>query len=309
MVDQNQIIELIKTGLPIVATSPVLAKLIDVVGDVIKTLYLPTLTLKKGKAEVDVEIYRQKQQGELLDQQTFTLYEVAKLKNFVKTASFASEYLENIEVVSDNPVDFDWIMRFFDAIGSISNEELQKLWSKVLCGEIINPGNISLRTLDAIRNVSQKEAEIFNELCQLILISGDCYFINSNGFYQHNDSNQRSKKIIAEKGYVYSTHIIPLIEAGLLSIDNSLATDFSTDKTLLMYNKDTIVFIIAQNENAPAISIDAYFLTSCGIELFNVISSNDDFAPNNKYVNACFEEFKEEYPDLVVVIQDKEGLD
>ncbi len=309
MIDQNQIIELINTGLPIVAASPVLAKLIDVVGDVIKTLYLPTITLKKGKAEVDVEIYRQRQQEELLEQQTFTLYEVAKLKNFVKTAGFASEYLENVEAVSDNPVDFDWIMRFFDAVGSISNEELQKLWSRVLCGEIINPGNVSLRTLEVIRNISQKEAEIFNELCQLVLVSGDCYFINSNGFYQLHDSNQRSKKIIDEKGYVYSTHIIPLIEAGLLSIDNSLATDFSADKTLVVHNKDTVVFIIAQNDNAPTISIDSYFLTSCGVELFNVISSSDDFVPNKKYVNACFEEFKEEYPELVVVIENKEELD
>lgn len=56
MIDQNTIIEIINKGLPILASSPVLIKLIETVGGIVKTLYTPTLTLKNGKAEVDVEI-------------------------------------------------------------------------------------------------------------------------------------------------------------------------------------------------------------------------------------------------------------
>ena len=40
--DQNQIIELINTNLPIIAASPVVVKLIESVGNVVKALYLPT---------------------------------------------------------------------------------------------------------------------------------------------------------------------------------------------------------------------------------------------------------------------------
>ena len=36
----------------------------------------------------------------------------------------------------DTKIEFDWIMRFFDAVGNISNEELQRLWGKVLAGEM-----------------------------------------------------------------------------------------------------------------------------------------------------------------------------
>ena len=74
--DQNQIIELINTNLPIIAASPVVVKLIESVGNVVKALYLPTLTFKKGKAEVDVEMYRKQQEQGFLENQTFTLYEV-----------------------------------------------------------------------------------------------------------------------------------------------------------------------------------------------------------------------------------------
>ena len=94
MIDQNTIIEIINKGLPIVASSPVLIKLIETVGGVVKALYTPTLTLKNGKAEVDVEMYRKQQEGKLMENQPFTLYEITKLKNFVSSANFAAIELQ-----------------------------------------------------------------------------------------------------------------------------------------------------------------------------------------------------------------------
>lgn len=47
--DSNQLIELINNNLPIIAASPVVVKLIESMGNVVKTLYLPTLTYKKVK--------------------------------------------------------------------------------------------------------------------------------------------------------------------------------------------------------------------------------------------------------------------
>lgn len=298
--DQNQLIELINTNLPIIAASPVIVKLIESVGNVVKALYLPTLTFKKGKAEVDVEMYRKQQEQGLLDSQTFTLYEITKLKNFINTANFAAEDLNKEDIFSDEPIDFDWLMRFFDAVGNISNEELQKLWGKVLAGEVKNSGNFSLRTLDIVRNMTQKEAKLFNDFCRYILISGDCYCIYSNGFRESDNTNRLSKEIITKKGYKYSTHIIPLIECGLLSIDNTLATDFQFEKVLTVYNQNMVSFIMANPNDDVTMSIDAYFLTTCGIELFNIISQSNDFSCDNEYAISCFKELKEQYPKLTI---------
>ncbi len=46
----------------------------------------------------------------------------------------------------------------------ISEKELQQLWGNILAQEIIKPGSISLRTLDALENVSAAEAESFRKL-------------------------------------------------------------------------------------------------------------------------------------------------
>lgn len=299
MIDQNTIIEIINKGLPILASSPVLKKLIGTVGGIIKTLYTPTLTLKNGKAEVDVEIYRKQQEGKLLENQTFTLYEITKLKNFVSSAGFAAMELKGDNEQVDPKIEFDWIMRFFDAVGNISNEELQRLWGKVLAGEMKQSGTCSLRTMDIIRNLSQKEAEIFNKLSRYVLQSGDCYFILNNGFCEKSEDNVESYNYILKTGLKYSDSVIPMIECGLLSVDNALATDFESDNVLSIQNQEMVCFVIADSDSRlNSISIEPYFLTKSGMELYNIIQGMSDYHVNNDYPIICLRELKKQYPNL-----------
>lgn len=300
MIDQNGLIEIINNAAPIVATSPVLVKLTECITDVFKTLYSPRLTFRKGKAEVDVDMYRKKKEMELFDNQSFTLYEITRLKNFVNSAKFASLELERDDdsAFSNEDIDFDWIMRFFDAVGNISNEELQQLWGKVLAGEIRSPGKCSLRTLDIIRNMSANEAGIFNKLCSLVVHSGDCSFIFSNGFQEYDGINRYSKACIQKEGFVYSSDIIPMIECGLVSVENALSTDFKTEKTLAFYNKSIICLAIDETQTND-FTIEPYYLTSSGVELYHIISAGATFQENRDYMLSCCKEFKEYYPDLV----------
>lgn len=309
MIDQNTIIEIVNTSLPILASSPVLIKLVESVEDVIKTLYAPALTLKNGKAEVDVEVYRKQQNDRLLENQTFTLYEITKLKNFVNSANFASiELQRNDEQDVGDDIDFDWIMRFFDAVGNISNEELQKLWGKVLAGEIRHSGTCSLRTMDIVRNLSQNEAKIFNKLSQYVLQSGDCYFILNDGFCELNEYNIKSHEYILKTGLKYSESIIPMIECGLLSVDNALATDFESDNVLSIQNQKIVCFVIAYGIGRHSISIEPYFLTTSGIELYNIIQSMSDYNVNVDYPILCFRELKNQYPNLTFSVHKIIGI-
>lgn len=301
MIDQNTIIELINSGLPILASSPVLIKLIECVENLIKTFYAPALTLKEGKAKVDIELYRKQNSGELLANQNFTLYEITKLKNFINSANFASEELANEGgyIDENNNIDFDWIIRFFDAVGNVSNQELQKLWGKVLAGEIKSPGTCSLRTMDIIHNMSQKEAEIFDRLSKYVLKSGDCYFILNNGFLGVDEYNYNSHNYILKTGLNHGDDIIPMIESGLLSVDNSLATDFKSDRILTIENPNIICFIIADEVNEHFISLEPYFLTRSGIELYNIIQSMSEYKADIEYSLICFRELKNQYQDLI----------
>lgn len=291
MLDQETIIDLINTSLPIVASSPVIIKLIKSVEKIIKTLYMPVLTLRNGKAEVDVEIYRNQN---LPNNQSFTLYEITKLKNFINSARYAEEELRNNAEASSEDIDFDWLMRFFDAVSCISNEEMQALWGKVLAGEIKSPGNCSLRTLEIVRNMSSIEAGIFNKLCKYVVNSGDCYFIFDFGFSELNEFNQRSSTYIETSGLKYSESIIPMIECNLLSVDNRLATDFKTDRVLSIQN-DQVICLVINNEEENFISFEPYFLTKSGVELYNIISSMPEFRSSYTYPVLCFKELKEMY--------------
>lgn len=304
MIDQHTLIEIINNTAPIIATSPVVVKLVECVADIIKTLYLPVLTLKKGKAEVDVELYK-KQNLQILDNQSFTLYEVTKLKNFLNSAKFASLELENDDEpdVSGENVDFDWIMRFFNAVGNISNANMQQFWGKVLAGEIRKPGCCSLRTIDILWNMSQKEAETFDKLCRYVVHSGDCTFIFSNGFCEYDGTNTYSRACIAKDGLKYSSDIIPMIECGLISVDNSLSADFSTENSLVINNKSIICLVIDETQS-KRLTIEPYYLTNSGIELYRVISSCVGFSENQEYMISCCQELKQNNPDLFFTAND-----
>ena len=78
----------------------------------------------------------------LLETGRLSYVELYKCRNFLKIAKQADERIaayqgrqpevEVEEKKEQDIFDFDWLMRFFDAVGNISNEELQQLWGKVL---------------------------------------------------------------------------------------------------------------------------------------------------------------------------------
>ena len=120
------------------------------------------------------------------------MFELYKCRNFLKIAKRADEMIASYqanqpeveieETSQEDTFSFDWLMRFFDAVGNISNEDLQQLWGKVLANEIVKPKVCSLRTLDMIRNMSPEEAKTFSLLCKYVMQSGNTYYIDSADF-------------------------------------------------------------------------------------------------------------------------------
>lgn len=86
-----------------------------------------------------------------------------RLMNVGAVAGHAAEELKDKEVPDHDP-DPDWIARFFDGAQDVSSEELQKLWGKILAGEVKSPGQTSLRTLAILRSMTQQEAKNFSDL-------------------------------------------------------------------------------------------------------------------------------------------------
>ena len=163
----------------------------------------------------------------LLETGRLSYVELYKCRNFLKIAKQADERIaayqgrqpevEVEEKKEQDIFDFDWLMRFFDAVGNISNEELQQLWGKVLANEITRPKACSLRTLDMLRNMSSEEAKVFSALCRYAMQSGDTYYIDSAGFFCEEDGHKKCREFIQSKGLSYEEHIVPLLEPARLA--------------------------------------------------------------------------------------------
>lgn len=103
-----------------------------------------------------------------------------RLMNVGAIAGHAAEELKDKEVSDHNP-DPDWIARFFDGAQDVSSEELQKLWGRILAGEVKSPGQTSLRTLSILRNMTQQEAQDFSTLISTLMRFRIFIFISNEG--------------------------------------------------------------------------------------------------------------------------------
>ena len=109
------------------------------------------------------------------------------------------------EQVPDAPVDHDWTARFFDNAKDVSDEEMQKLWAKLLAGEVESPGRASLRTLDILRNMTQKEAKLFARVVNYIFVeasSSAWMFRGSNGVQAFPDISVDELYSLLEAGLI-----------------------------------------------------------------------------------------------------------
>ena len=97
---------------------------------------------------------------DLLKSRKMTYTELYKANNFLAIAKKADDIsVTNTGVIDAKQYDFDWFIRFYEATGCISDEEVQQLWAKLLSNEVNSPGHYSLKTIDVLRNLSKQDAE------------------------------------------------------------------------------------------------------------------------------------------------------
>lgn len=194
--------------------------------------------------------------------------ELQKQNNIECVISQAYNILENAEFCSREPVEQGWITRFFDSVADVSDEDLQKLWGKVLAGEIKQPKLYSLRTLETLKNLSKYEAELFQKIVP--------YIVNTSGnLFLPSDTE------ILQKYNILYGEIMRLDECGLINSGGliSLNPTISDTKHIALHNNSKIAFIQGLNTNEEKISIGEYGLTRAGKELFSIMdeTSNDEY--------------------------------
>lgn len=193
--------------------------------------------------------------------------EIKKQDNIEKVVDKASEFLEAETEVSEEPVDTDWITRFFNCVGEVSNEKMQTIWAHILADEVKQPGSFSLRTLDTVRNVSRNEAEIFQKIVKLVVTD-----INkSNCFISSNLS-------LLKKYNVTYDEIIKLQDCGLLRYNENMNLDMKLDRktNALLLNMGRALLFGYSGNDTISILIGGFALTKSGEELYKILVNMSD---------------------------------
>jgi len=212
--------------------------------------------------------------------------EVRKQQNIEAIVDKAYEELKNSEVVSDEPVDDDWIVRFFNSVEDVSNEKLQEIWARILAGEIKKPNSFPMRTLDIVRNLSCEEATLFETLSFCVLRTIDSAFIfRDEGFWRKFEISNRA--------------IFILSEAGIINLSpHNLNFNFQIEPELIF--NDAILGDIrrANSEDELSVLLDIHSLTESGKLLLNI--TNKDQELSESFALLFFEKLKNTHNGIKV---------
>lgn len=157
-----------------------------------------------GDAELSSDLITQK----------IEFLERKRISNVKAVVSHSAEQLADVEV-DNRPPDADWTARFFDCVQDVSSEDMQRLWAKLLSGEVKRPGSVSLRTMDVVRNMTTADAKLFQSLCSFVLLERTGFGIVFRQFENEED--------IQDIPFIELAHVKLLRhqDCGLLEIGSS----------------------------------------------------------------------------------------
>ncbi len=59
----------------------------------------------------------------------------------------------------------DWVAHVFEKCKTVSDQEMQNMWSRLIAGEANRPGTFSKRTVETVAILEKEDAELFTALC------------------------------------------------------------------------------------------------------------------------------------------------
>lgn len=145
-----------------------LTKLVEVVAAGMGTLYAPFGTVRQAKADGQAKIIRAETDAVVLSLQQRARHRLEYIEsrrqaNLEHIAVEASAALPT--VVSGDSVDEDWILQFFENAQDVCDSDMQKLWGRLLAGEVASPNSYSKRTLQFLKTMDKQEAVAFTNYC------------------------------------------------------------------------------------------------------------------------------------------------
>lgn len=256
-------------------------KLIDVIAKGIGKIYKPTAIIKEAdataykitaieNAKSNAKIKNQEKEQILLDriQERNIHREILKQKNLDAINFIAAQELQHEDSVAKEPVNEDWINRFFSIVEDISDEEMQKLWGRILAGEVKKPRSYSFRTLELLKSLTHDEAAVF------VKLSKYAFQAQREVFILNPDKTEYLKKVIS-----YNDRLV-MEEAGIITANNLSYNFFPGSPMKEAFTIGDTAVIVEREADAPKQGLKVLVFTRSGTELLKLVS----FTPEQDYL-------------------------
>lgn len=219
-----------------------------------------------AKAEAETERIRAESQIQVTDLHRRAMHrffeEEAKKQSNIEAITQESLPMLQDRSTPEN-VEDDWIANFFDKCRIVSDQDVQRLWSKVLAGEANSPGSFSKRTVNLLADLDKSDAELFTNLC------GFGWMIGSVAPLIFNAEDE----IYNRHGIDFS-NLIHLESIGLLQFSG--LTGFQKTKLpkrfAVSYYGTVVELTLPQDAN-NMLAVGKVLLTHAGLDLASVCDS------------------------------------
>jgi hypothetical protein len=238
--------------------------LIEKISDAVGGVFKPYQIVRVAKAEAEAERIHAEGRIQVTDLQRRAMHrfleeEAKKQSNIEAVTQKALPLLEGNSCPQN--VEVDWITNFFDKSRIISDEDMQKLWSKLLAGEANRPGTISKRTVNLLADLDKRDAELFTRLC-------DFAWVIENGIVPLVFGVQDERYNCAG---IYFNSLSHLETLGLIQFNNITGfklTRLPKKVTASYYDRPLEVILPKDSDNDLAIG--TVLLTRAGYDLARV---------------------------------------
>ena len=289
-----------KSPTPLVNFNPTepISKLVEAVRGAVGTLYEPTRIRRKAEAEADaakiaakteVDIAKIKLEGipelqelALRANERINYRELRRQRNIESVVSKAVHQLP--ESVSDEKVDEDWIVQFFNYAQDVGNEEMQTLWARLLAGEVAEPGSFSLRTLHTIKMLSPFDAALFEHLCN--------YLWNESIYLSFDSVSSETQAWLNDKR-LSNNNLLHLESLNCITGAGRVIQPLPDDPLEVDYFGKRYRFCVPEDNESPESlwGISMQQLTKVGEELRTLC----DPEPDEEYCNALVQSWRRDY--------------
>lgn len=143
--------------------------LVEQVSQAVGGLFKPWQIRRTAGAEADAEKIAAMAKIEITDLHRRALHraveeETVHQANMEKITALAlPDLAANAE---PEKIERDWLTDLFQKCRFVTNEEMQRLWARILAGEANKPGQFSRRTLSNLASLGKVEAEAFTQICR-----------------------------------------------------------------------------------------------------------------------------------------------